>query len=263
MLEGKPLESSESSSRMPPVSSRNNRTSSSVPGTTSQNNSASTIQKVYRPKTPSSSIQRPNIDFQTTVRTSSPTINASRVHTNRRQPNALQDLHDAFTGAPLNPQLGLYQCQKCKVYYHLESYNILQEVNSSKCVACQSTNITQYKVTPAPSSRIFDGQDHTPTVVTLANFKNSLNTVVTFEGLVQSVQESRRGNDFAVMFENKSWTKGFKLVFFRGTVDKVGGREFINSLNGRKVKVRGLLLNHERFGYEIIISERSMILGVS
>ena len=69
--------------------------------------------------------------------------------------------------------------------------------------------------------------------------------------------------DFAVMFEQASWTKGLKLVFFRGAVGAVGGREFITGLQGRTVRVRGLLIRHPRFGPEIIISERSMILSVS
>jgi hypothetical protein len=68
--------------------------------------------------------------------------------------------------------------------------------------------------------------------------------------------------DYAVMFENTSWTKGLKLVFFRGAVRAVGGPDFIHSLAGRTVRVRGLLINHSRFGPEIVISERGMILGV-
>ncbi|MBW7936918.1 MAG: hypothetical protein H3C71_07240, partial [Flavobacteriales bacterium] len=87
-------------------------------------------------------------------------------------------------------------------------------------------------------------------------------SVVTFEGRVHQVNESRRGNDFAVMFEDKSWVKGFKLVFFRDGARKVGGSSYINSLAGRKVKIRGLVVKHPKFGYEIIISEKSMILSV-
>jgi hypothetical protein len=65
------------------------------------------------------------------------------------------------------------------------------------------------------------------------------------------------------MFENAAWTRGLKLVFFKGSVRAVGGPEYINGLDGRTVRVRGLLINHARFGPEIIISERGMILGVS
>jgi hypothetical protein len=86
--------------------------------------------------------------------------------------------------------------------------------------------------------------------------------VVTFEGDVKAVRVSRRGSDYAVMFEDKTWRTGFKLVFFRGAVRKVGGPEFIKNLDGHRMRVRGLLVKHPRFGPEIIISERNMILEV-
>lgn len=171
----------------------------------------------------------------------------------------LEGLHDAFTGAPLNKSLGLHQCQSCKVYYHTESLQVLREANNSQCVSCQSTNILA--VIGTDKSR--GGRDYTPNVVTLENYKQHEGSVVTFEGFVHKVNESRRGNDFAVMFEDKSWSKGFKLVFFHRAVREVGGSNYINSLAGRKVKVRGLVINHPKFGYEIIVSEKSMILSVN
>ena len=113
-----------------------------------------------------------------------------------------------------------------------------------------------------PGAATSGGRDFAPDVVTLSNYRDYVGSVVTFEGYVYGVNESRRGNDFAVMFENKSWVRGFKLVFFRGAVQKVGGSRYIKSLQGKTVRVRGLLIQHERFGYEIIISEKSMILSV-
>ncbi|MCY1308839.1 hypothetical protein D9M70_588770 [compost metagenome] len=64
------------------------------------------------------------------------------------------------------------------------------------------------------------------------------------------------------MFEDKSWAKGFKLVFFRDGARKVGGSQYIKSLAGKSVKVRGLVIKHPKFGYEIIVSEKSMMLSV-
>jgi hypothetical protein len=170
----------------------------------------------------------------------------------------LDGLHDAFTGAPLSKALGLHQCQDCKVYYHTESLHILREANASQCVSCQSTNI----IAVITGSKSTGGKDYTPNVVTLANYKDHIGSVVTFEGEVCRVNTSRRGTDFAVMFENKSWVKGFKLVFFPSAVSKVGGAAYINSLSGKKVTVRGLVINHPTFGYEIIVSEKSMLLDV-
>lgn len=174
------------------------------------------------------------------------------------EPTVLEGLHDAFTGAPLNPQLGLHQCTVCTVYYHTGSVTVLREENGSRCVACGSSSIVE-----RVGGEKTGGRDYSPDVVTLANYQNHFDRVVTFEGHVKSVKISRRGMDFAVMFEHASWTKGLKLVFFRGAVGAVGGQEFISGLQGRTVRVRGLLIRHPRFGPEIIISERSMVLSVS
>lgn len=173
---------------------------------------------------------------------------------------ALAGLHDAFTGAPLDVRNGLHQCPACQVYYHTASVAVLREENASRCVACGSGNIVALTSTQARSSR---GRDYNPDVVTLANYRDHFDRVITFEGKVQAVRLSRRGMDYAVMFENAAWTKGLKLVFFRGSVRAVGGSDFIDGLGDRTVRVRGLLINHPRFGPEIIISERGMILKVS
>lgn len=174
--------------------------------------------------------------------------------------DALSGLHDAFTGAALNPELGLHQCTNCKVYYHSESVTVLREVNDLRCVACGVASIVVVKVGQGRSTK---GRDYSPNVVTLQNFRSNFNQVITFEGTVVSVKTSRRGSDYAVMFEPKSWTRGLKLVFFRGAIAKVGGADFVSGLDGRRVRVRGLLLNDPKFGPEIIISERGMILDIN
>lgn len=168
----------------------------------------------------------------------------------------LEGLRDAFTGAPLDLKLGLYRCSTCQVYYHRESFEVVQSENGGRCVACASATIIQVFGQSSP------GRNFTPDVVTLANFREHFGRVVTFEGDVRMVRASQRGTDFAVMFEQKSWVTGFKLVFFRQAVRKVGGPAFVKRLEGRRVRVRGLLINHAQFGPEIIISERSMILDI-
>jgi hypothetical protein len=206
--------------------------------------------EVFRPSARPTA--KPKIKFNEPAVTSSVSINSSSVSID------LAGLHDAFTGAPLNSALGLHQCQSCKVYYHTESLQVLVEVNESKCVSCQSVNIISVVVGAGTAS----GKDYAPTVVTLSNYKEHVGSVVTFEGQVYKVNESRRGSDFAVMFEGKSWVSGFKLVFFRGAVRKVGGNNYVHSLQGKTIRVRGLIIKHPKFGYEIIVSEKSMILSV-
>ena len=205
--------------------------------------------RVDRPNQKSSA--RPEIQFNDTGG------NCSTAKTPTAQ--ELEDLHDAFTGQRLSLALGLYQCVSCKVYYHTESYEVLREENSGQCVACSSSSIVALTGDTARTSR---GRDSNPDVITLENFRSHVGRVIMFEGHVHNVLRSRRGKDYAVMFENKSWTKGFKLVFFRGAVHKVAGPVYINSLKGKTVRVRGLLINHRTFGYEIIVSEKSMILSV-
>lgn len=169
----------------------------------------------------------------------------------------LIDLNDAFTGAPLNLKFGLFKCNNCQVYYHKSSYEILISENDRKCMSCGSTDIISVNGIKSGA------RNARADVITLDNYKNHLGRVITFEGHVYSVNESKRGNDFAVMFENKSWTRGFKLVFFSGSISKCGGNQYIKNLSGKNIKVRGLLKHHPKFGYEIVISEKSQILGVN
>lgn len=168
----------------------------------------------------------------------------------------LSGVNDAFTGAPLNPALGLYQCTTCKVFYHRESYDLLIEVNSSRCVSCSSTTIKSLTEAQAKTS---ERRNYDPSIITLDNVKQNVGRVITFEGYVHDVKVSRRGSDYAVMFEDKSWTRGFKLVFFRTAAQGIG-TPYIRSLNGKTIRVRGLVIHDNTFGYQMIISQKSMIL---
>lgn len=208
---------------------------------------------VFRPS--SSRERKINVVFQPSAPAS-----AARGKTGVSLADQIAGLHDAFTGAPLDTSLGLHQCGKCTVYYHAASFAVLRSENSSQCVSCGSVSIRPVSDdVPRPAA----GRDFTPAVVTLANYRSKIGAVVTFQGLVCKVMESRRGSDYAVMFENTTWAKGFKLVFFRGSISACGGKRFIMSLEGKTVRVRGLLINHPRFGYEIVVSERSMILDIA
>jgi hypothetical protein len=204
-------------------------------------------QDVYRPHpghTP-----RPTIVFR----------DQSATATSPPSSDALSGLHDAFTGAPLDVTLGLNQCTSCKVYYHTESVEVLVQENASQCVACGAASIIALTVSQARTTK---GRDYDPDVITLSTYRSHFDRVVTFEGRVHSVRVSRRGTDYAVMLEAASWSRGLKLVCFRGAVRKVGGATFIRGLSGHTVRVRGLLVNHRVFGPQIIISERRMILEV-
>jgi hypothetical protein len=169
----------------------------------------------------------------------------------------IKDLVDALTGAPLQLSLGLYQCKRCKVFYQPHSVEVIRSENGGRCVACQQAEIVN--VTGRSEQR---GRNADVSVITLENYRQFEGHIITFEGLVQTVLISRRGIDYAVMFENRSWTRGFKMVFFRGDVEQFGGPKYLFNLIGHRVLVRGLLVCHEKYGYQIIVSDRAMILGV-
>ena len=99
-------------------------------------------------------------------------------------------------------------------------------------------------------------------MVTLDDYRQHVGRVITFEGEVRRVLSSQRGTDYAVMFEDRGWTRGLKMVVFQGDVGRIGGAPFVSSLRGHRVRVRGLMALHETYGYEIIVSDPAMILSV-
>ena len=173
----------------------------------------------------------------------------------------LDGINDAFTGVPID-QSGVVHACSCGVFYQGASFELLQSENSSNCIACGKSNISLYSRTRQADPGKVGPRNYNPNSVTLRDYHKFINQVVTFEGLVHTVNVSKRGSDYAVMFENKSWAKGFKLVFFKGAVRKVGGPNFVKSLKGKHIKVRGLVIKHATFGYEIIINDRAMILEI-
>jgi hypothetical protein len=174
---------------------------------------------------------------------------------------SLAGLHDGFTGAPLDAKRGLYRCRTCQVYYHADSYEVLREENSGRCVACLGTALVLS--TGSSGTATYEaGRDYDAQIVTLQNYRQHVGHVITFEGHVPRVNRSRNGRSYAVMFENASWKHGLKMVVFRGTVAGVGGSEFLLGLQGRTIRVRGLLSQHHIFGYQIIVKDRSMIMEI-
>jgi hypothetical protein len=184
-------------------------------------------------------------------------------------PSDLAGVVDAFTGEALNAERGLYQCGKCQVYYHRASYDLIRSENGGQCVACLGTSIRDVSAAqlrrgsrPAagkarrPASPV---PNYRPEFVTLLNYRDHVGRVVTFEGRVPKVLTSRQGHALAVMFENLDWKTGFKAIVFRRHLAVVGGGPFVCALQGRTIRVRGLVQKHPIFGYQIVVTERSMI----
>jgi hypothetical protein len=169
----------------------------------------------------------------------------------------VSDLVDALTGVPLHPELGLYQCNRCKAFYQPDSLEVIRKLNGGKCVSCGQVSIASVS-----EQREQRGRNADVGVVTLENYRQFVGRVVTFEGQVQDVLPSRRGFTYAVMFEKQRWVHGLKMVVFGNEMSRVGGAQFLLDLRGKVVRVRGLLMLHETYGYQIIVSDRAMILGI-
>jgi hypothetical protein len=46
------------------------------------------------------------------------------------------DLVDALTGALLQPDAGLFQCRRCRVFYQQASVEVLRAENDGRCIGC-------------------------------------------------------------------------------------------------------------------------------
>jgi hypothetical protein len=62
------------------------------------------------------------------------------------------------------------------------------------------------------------------------------------------------------MFEKVSWTKGLKMVAFKGGVRKLGGAATLQTYQGKTLTIRGLLIHDATFGPEIIVDDPAMIV---
>lgn len=178
-----------------------------------------------------------------------------------------EQVTDFLTGASLQTSASTYQCGECLAYYSPESYALLRTENGGRCASCRaqdlrtlglpkSGNAGRLGTVPQAARAIGPG------VATLANYRNFEGQVVTFTGRVVAVRESRRGGDFAVMFEDKRWNSAFKLMMFKSALNYLGGSTYAQQLEGATITVRGLLVNHPKFGYQMILNDRRMVLRV-
>lgn len=170
----------------------------------------------------------------------------------------LRDINEAFTGRRLDLSQAIYECVSCHVFYQAASIAVLREANSSRCMACGSKEIVEQGRGQAHAQ----ARNYTPELVTLRNYRQHIGRIITFTGVVHDVKQSRRGADYAVMFESASWTKGLKMVAFKGGVRELGGATMLRSYKGKTLTIRGLLIDDPVFGPEIIVDDPAMIMRV-
>ena len=217
-------------------------------GTTGQRRSGG---KGYQPRPPS-------------TKTSGISFGAEAAHSSTARVG--EQVTDFLTGASLQTSASTYRCVECSAFYSPESYALLRTENGGRCASCRAPNLRTLGTeggtaarpgTVPPTSRAVG-----PGVATLANYRNFEGQVVTFTGHVVKVRESARGGDFAVMFEDKRWNSAFKLMIFKSALNYLGGSTYAQQLEGATITVRGLLVNHPKFGYQMILNDRRMVLKV-
>ena len=176
---------------------------------------------------------------------------------------AIDDLVDALTGAPLHRAPGLRQCQRCKAHYHRQSYEFIMNENNGRCVACLSPKIplltadSPTRAAPVPAAAAV-----TPVLVNPANYHAHSDRLVELEGDVVDVLQSRGGQQFALMFEQATWSKGIKLVIPARLAFQIGGPGILFKLRAKTVRVRGLLKMHPLLGPQIMASGPEAIVWV-
>lgn len=168
----------------------------------------------------------------------------------------LKDINDALTGEQIDPGKEVYQCRKCRVYYHGSSLEILKEMNYGNCVSCGSKSMAKVESLKEHKR----GVNARPSAITIDNYRDFIGRVVTFEGYVPKVEIS--GKSYSVMFENKPWREGLKMLVLRQYVDLLGGADFLRGLQGKILRVKGLLTRHPEYGDEILVVDRTMILDI-
>lgn len=170
----------------------------------------------------------------------------------------LKDVNDAFTGAPIDARLAVYQCTRCKVYYQKSSVDFLRTEAAGKCVSCQGIEIVQVGLTGSRAT----GHNYNAGVVTLSDYRLHVDQVVTFRGVVVKTYYTRYGHNLALMFEDLPLRRAFKMIVFARYIQEAGGTTFLESLRGKTVQVRGLLQRHATWGYELVLTHRRMILEI-
>ena len=168
------------------------------------------------------------------------------------------DVRDAVTGQALQSSRGVFRCVRCQASYHIASVDFVRAENHGRCVACGSP---LPKPVSSPLTQRAERDDEA-TFATLADYRSNVDQVVIFEGRCVHVLPSSLGPDYAVMFENATWSRGFKMVVPGTVVPQIGGPEFILALAGKRIRVRGLIVKDPTFGYQILTTDRAMILGI-
>ena len=194
-----------------------------------------------------------------------------------------EDINDAFTGEKIDRLKEVFQCRKCSVYYHRESLELIRKENSGHCISCGNRAIEQVRVKKprrrpermSQAGRAARNREvpqrvqepkaevkFSPYSVTIHNYREYMGRMVTFEGFVYCVSPSSDGKAYGAMFEKRSWGEGLKMLVLKNYLPLVGGADFLKSLEGKVIQIKGLLSSHPFYGDEILVTDSKMILEI-
>jgi hypothetical protein len=188
-------------------------------------------------------------------------------------PASLIGIEDAFDHSPLLPGEKVVFCTQDKVAYHLVTWEFLRDQNQGRCCICgQSTWIERITLpgtlvarpvpeTPLrPQVPVFPGEK----IITLKEVPDFLYHAVIVEDYVHEVYRTRSTGTYFIRFERRAYGdpvfSGFKVVVFYNYVSswtEIGLR--IESYAGRRIRVRGVVQEHPKWGTEILVNSPRMI----
>ena len=168
--------------------------------------------------------------------------------------SSVEGILDPITGTEFRANENIYQCVACTSLYHSDSRQFLVEQNNGRCASCgQSASLRLVRAVERPVKIAKAPVQYRPYAVTLDEVKQYLGRVVSFEGRVVQVHVSPRGTYF-VKFEHGGIPDVFKLVIFPNYVHNFAyGGETIEAYSGKRLRVRGLIQEHEKWGWEILV----------
>jgi hypothetical protein len=161
---------------------------------------------------------------------------------------------DMLTLQELRAGDSIQLCQKCCSPYTLESYAFIRRENHGQCATCRRTDqfvpLTLTVGVTAPTKPAVIKQS----VIGLADIPMYVDAVVDFEAQVVRVHESKNGTFFVRFDHDRNPISGFKLVIYKNYAEAWRARGLSpTSYAGKRIRVHGLVKNHEDFGMEIII----------
>ncbi|MFM9108825.1 MAG: hypothetical protein ACKOWF_19240 [Chloroflexota bacterium] len=170
-------------------------------------------------------------------------------------------VNDPYTLTPLEAGEVVRYCDSCKLGYHASTIDFLLQANDGRCAHC---NVPNRWITvelpggkpeipvpvPAQAPSQPDGA-----AVTLAKIWDHVDQIVTFEGYVHTVFQSRSTGTWFVKFEQtRTPLEGFRLVIWSRYTSRWTDRGLdIRAYEGKTIRVRGLIRDDPNYGIQMLI----------